>query len=223
MMGLRGTIIAGSEAKLEKVGSSQRFPSPSKLGTSFGVVIAPEAWWIECQSSISLRSKHWKVGSELLIQRTEDRARPGMDLGPSLITTSLAPQDAKRVNELIKERSRLESQIRTLEREQFVFAGKFRVPDPIHWLNRGDPEQPQELVKAAVPLFLGSIQLPDTSSDKDRRIALADWIANASNVLTTRVIVNRVWQGHFGNGLVNTPAIWAAVVRNRRIQNYWIC
>ena len=132
--------------------------------------------------------------------------RPGMDLGPSLITTSLAPQDAKRVNELIKERSRLESQIRTLEREQFVFAGKFRVPDPIHWLNRGDPEQPQELVKPAVPLFLGSIQLPDTSSDKDRRIALADWIANASNVLTTRVIVNRVWQGHFGNGLVDTPS-----------------
>jgi hypothetical protein len=86
-----------------------------------------------------------------------------------------------------------------------AFAGVFRKPDVIRVLYRGDPEQPRDAVLPQVPEFLGSMQLPADAEEQSRRIALADWIASPEHPLTGRVMVNRIWQGHFGAGLVATP------------------
>lgn len=51
------------------------------------------------------------------------------------------------------------------------------------------------------------VDLAETNADdRTRRLALADWLTHPDNPLTARVIVNRVWYYHFGNGLVNTPS-----------------
>jgi hypothetical protein len=71
-------------------------------------------------------------------------------------------------------------------------------------LRRGDPEQPKEEIGPAVPSALGNISLPKNAAEQQRRLTLADWIANPQNPLTARVMVNRIWQGHFGIGLVDT-------------------
>ena len=89
---------------------------------------------------------------------------------------------------------------------QKVFAGTFRTPDDIHLLNRGDPEQPKDEVVPAVLSALGNVTLPKETAEQQRRMALADWIASPQNPLTARVMVNRIWQGHFGTGLVETPS-----------------
>ena len=86
-----------------------------------------------------------------------------------------------------------------------VFAGLFREPDPIRLLTRGDPEQPRERVAPAVPAVLGGLALAKDAPEPERRRALAEWIVDPENPLTARVIVNRIWQGHFGRGLVETP------------------
>jgi mono/diheme cytochrome c family protein len=99
--------------------------------------------------------------------------------------------------------------LRTPEAEaarQAVFAGRFRTPDVTRLLHRGDPEQPGGEVAPTVPAVLGTLTLSKDAPEQHRRQALADWVASPGNPLTARVLVNRVWQGHFGTGLVETPS-----------------
>ena len=80
---------------------------------------------------------------------------------------------------------------------------------PVYQLLRGDVKRPAELMSAAaVPAVPGpsaTFDLPDPGDEGARRAALARWITNPRNMLTRRSIVNRVWQYHFGRGLVDTP------------------
>jgi hypothetical protein len=72
-----------------------------------------------------------------------------------------------------------------------------------HLLRRGNPASPGEAVE---PGFLSVMRSPSSGRSSGRRRALADWIAAPDNPLTARVIVNRVFQHHFGRGLVRTPS-----------------
>ena len=99
----------------------------------------------------------------------------------------------------------LQNDLKTWQENQKAFAGRFRTPDAIHLLLRGDPEQPQQKVEPRIPGFFGQLGIGASESEPKRRLTIADWVASPSNPLTPRVIVNRIWQGHFGIGLVDTP------------------
>ena len=120
--------------------------------------------------------------------------------------SGLSPDETKRAKPLIQEKAAIEAKIKAAENAQKVFAGTFRTPDDIHLLNRGDPEQPKEPVTPAVLSALGDLKLTKETPEQQRRRVLADWIASPQNPLTARVMVNRIWQGHFGVGLVATPS-----------------
>jgi len=49
-------------------------------------------------------------------------------------------------------------------------------------------------------------KIPFVEGSSGRRLALAEWIASPENPLTARVMVNRIWQNHFGEGLVRTAS-----------------
>ena len=83
-------------------------------------------------------------------------------------------------------------------------------PPETFLLKRGNPQSHGDVV---IPAFLSplgggaaNIPKPDPSATTSgRRLALANWIASPSNRLTARVIVNRLWQHHFGRGIVRSP------------------
>ena len=80
---------------------------------------------------------------------------------------------------------------------------------PVHLLVRGDVQRPKQLMlPAGLPAVPGpdwNFQLDQPDDEGARRAALARWITDPRNMLTRRSIVNRVWQYHFGKGIVDTP------------------
>jgi hypothetical protein len=82
------------------------------------------------------------------------------------------------------------------------------VPDT-YVLPRGDSMQKGPVVKPGVPAVFGpGPEIAEPESPwfiPRRRAALAKWIGSRENPLAARVLVNRIWQGHFGKGLVATP------------------
>ncbi len=77
----------------------------------------------------------------------------------------------------------------------------------VHILNRGDLDRPKRRVSPEIPTVLREathyrdpLGGPTTS-----RKQLALWLTAADHPLTARVMVNRIWQGHFGSGIVPTP------------------
>ena len=144
------------------------------------------------------------------VASSHDRAKynPGNNRKQAVAfsTAGLKPAEARRAGALMQQRKELDQRIKAASNAQKSFAGVFRKPDQIQLLYRGDPEQPKGEVEPAVLQVAGQVKLAKTSSDTERRKALADWVASPLNPLTARVLVNRIWQGHFGVGLVDTPS-----------------
>ncbi len=90
------------------------------------------------------------------------------------------------------------------------FCGTNGRPRSIHLLARGQVTSPKEemhpralkVLDGIIPAHFGLVV---DAPEGERRAALAQWIVDPANPLTWRSIVNRVWQHHFGRGIVDTP------------------
>ena len=82
---------------------------------------------------------------------------------------------------------------------------------PTYLLLRGEYTRRGPVVEPGVPAVLvpdgsGSLAIAPRAGGSGRRSALAGWLTSPSNPLTARVMVNRLWQSHFGRGIVATPS-----------------
>ena len=80
---------------------------------------------------------------------------------------------------------------------------------PTHILRRGNPHLVGREVKPAFPAVLNPPVVDIPSAPKDakssgKRRVFAEWVASAENPMTARVMVNRIWQHHFGRGIVRS-------------------
>jgi hypothetical protein len=122
-------------------------------------------------------------------------------------TNGLSATEAQQLERLLVTRRQIESQIKDLTQAPMVYAGRFTKPEPTHRLHRGDPMAKKEVVEPGALTRIGrKLEMKPESIEAQRRLALAGWIADGSNPLTARVMVNRIWQYHFGRGLVETSS-----------------
>lgn len=108
-------------------------------------------------------------------------------------------------DKLSAQRGDLRKELDALPAVPLVYGAKPVATEPVHVLERGSVSKPGETVLPAALSTL-SHRAPELDAAENPRLALANWITDPQNPLTARVIVNRVWYFHFGNGLVNTPS-----------------
>lgn len=127
------------------------------------------------------------------------------------VSPSLTDAARRRLTELKHQRDQVSRDLEILgppPRFFGVVAGK-SIPE-VRLLTRGSPEAPNGAALAPAAFSTLAMLDPDLgtleTSEGARRAALARWITHPNNPLVRRVIVNRMWQWHFGTGLVDTPS-----------------
>jgi hypothetical protein len=173
---------------------------------------------IDYRIEVAANSNDWKMVASSADRRpysASTKDRPPASPDPN-------PERAKRHEQLAEEKQTIETRIRELSRRPMVYGGTFTKPEPTHRFHRGDPMQQREVVESGTLTYIGartamSARIPGAdhesgsrtnslSEETHRRLALAKWIVDPANPLTARVMANRIWQQHFGEGLVSTPS-----------------
>jgi hypothetical protein len=85
---------------------------------------------------------------------------------------------------------------------------------PVHV--RGRYDKLGDVVPRHFPTVIAGAEQPPIKQGSGRR-ELAKWLASPEHPLTARVMVNRIWQHHFGDGIVRTPNNFGKLARRPRI------
>ncbi len=151
----------------------------------------------------SLDGQTWNT-----VATSVDRLPYGMTVPGGRLIRAEGADAQLRFAELQTRRQTVAAELAPLIERPRAYAGQFvNPPVPTYRLNRGDVSQPKEVVAPASLSELGTpVQLPADAQESQRRMALAEWMVSRDNPLTARVIVNRLWQQHFGEGIVETPS-----------------
>jgi len=178
---------------------------------------------LEYRIEVSVGSNDWQ-----LVASSDDRQPyvPNAKASARTNFATLTASEAALAKELLAERADLDSRITRLATSAMIYGGTFATnPEPTYLLYRDDPMQKREPVEPAglgvIPVKFDLRDAPDPAAgpaltstnlteDQRRRLALARWIVHPANPLTARVMVNRLWQYHFGEGLVSTPSDFGA-------------
>lgn len=128
-------------------------------------------------------------------------------VGPDAVKT-FGKETVDKVGGMVDRLAELEKQAPRTEKVLCVTEAGSKVPETTILL-RGVPTNKGDKVDPGTPECAGggvlSAAPPANGKSTGLRTQLANWIASPNNPLTARVIVNRIWQGHFGRGIVRTP------------------
>lgn len=149
-------------------------------------------------------------------QRTEGQKLSALQVERTLrvkeeeLVQAMAPADLARRKELELALQMLDARRPEPLPAAMAVGEEGRQAKPSYFLYRGSPGNKGSLMSPGVLSVAARVEpaFPEPPADSKsswRRRAFAEWIASPDNPLTARVMVNRIWQHHFGAGIVRTP------------------
>ncbi len=201
--------VAAHKAELERVNSLIK-PVRAELDA----LIKPykDAWIAERKAALPAYMR--EALATPAEQRTEGQKLNAIQVEktlagvPETLPNRFSPADKQRHDELKKRIEGLEKQKPApLETAMSIAEGGPK-PEPSYFLHRGS--QKGSVMKPGVISVVSDgdwpfPEAPAGASSSQRRKHFALWATQPDNPLTARVFVNRIWQHHFGEGLVRTP------------------
>ncbi len=159
---------------------------------------------------VSLDGNEWKT-----VASSDNRLSINYAKQNPVALAAAAGVSKAKIDEVLKVlayRAKVQERVKTLSATgSSAYVGQFEQPFPTFVLNRGDPMQKREPAPPGALSLIGSTLTLDVNSpERERRVALANWIADPKNPLTARVMANRLWHYHFGTGIVDTPSDFGA-------------
>jgi hypothetical protein len=141
-------------------------------------------------------------------EETAKRFAKDVNIQSEEIEALLSPEDLKTRKDLLDEIERI-NKTRPQPLPSAMGITDKEDPGKAYLMIRGDWRNKGEEVEPGFPQVVMS-EGNTLAILKNRRRQLANWIASADNPLTARVVVNRIWQYHFGKGIVRTPSDFGA-------------
>ena len=123
----------------------------------------------------------------------------------------ITEEESAKLEALEKQIAAVQAKLNRVPKLPQVWAGTHAQPkEPTTIHKGGDPMKPGDTIVPASLSVLDQVtkayELKSDANEGERRLALAKWITSNDNPLTPRVLANRVWQHHFGTGIVDTPS-----------------
>jgi hypothetical protein len=167
------------------------------------------SWWKQAQGSFPNSGKIAGPRPRMSEERDAFFVSAWQDGGPMHRSrqqqmAALPAEKAKQAEALLAQAAEMEKALPTKEVPMACAVKEGPAMDQKIFV-RGDYHNPGEPVARTVPAIL-SLRAPAPEvKTNSGRLELADWIVDPRNPLPSRVMANRIWQGHFGDGLVRTP------------------
>ena len=199
-----------------------------KYGNEFSWISKDVKGWIQLEFDkaykidriVWARDRNLVFADRLITDYRFESSLDGITWEPLIDSTNRRPVDANEIQYVFEQLDpevrktakathaklqQLINEMSALEKPGPAYTGTFNAPAPTYRLSRGDPLDPREEVQPDTIGILGNLDLPTSADGAERRTAFAQWVVDPTNPLTARVMVNRIWQFHFGKGLVSTP------------------
>ena len=145
----------------------------------------------------------------LSVEEIRGSFKAGVDrVSHQQLLMALSEEDRREFAKLEVDLTALRAKLPAAPTGVMTYAATIKTPGSTHLLKRGDPELKVEVVTAAPPVAVKgpvAFDMKEDAAEGERRLKFAEWVAHPDNPLTWRVMANRIWQHHLGEGIVRSP------------------